>query len=331
MNKIICLALYKGIFILFHREKKLALQKSTTEKPISRLSVELCPFKKLWLPVWEDLWVLWPSCTQGACVTNRATSCLGSKGYSGHYSIAIGPCLDLSLALWLHHPGERKKERKRKTVCTHPSMSISNYSSTNHWWGSIGSGWAGLWWREGLDRGMKRRRECPKMPGERQRNNCSIQEDGFCHFEEGCQRVVHSHLLGAISSNSGCGWHISPSRCSGPIPPRLSLVPSHTVSINHSFRDNDTRNEHLLFSLAINLHRSMVHLQRAISNNDLSPHSCNCKASLIILFHPTPPPHSKSHCVLSLTPALLHTWGEAYTLPVPVLREQCVHAEWLTQ
>lgn len=127
MNKIICLALYKGIFILFHRgEKKVALQKSTTEKPISRLSVSLsslCPFKQLWLPVWEDLWVLWPSCTQGACVTNRVTSCLGSKGYSGHYSIAIGPCLDLSLALWLHHPGEEEKREKKKNSL-HSSVNV---------------------------------------------------------------------------------------------------------------------------------------------------------------------------------------------------------------
>lgn len=36
-----------------------------------------------------------------------------------------------------------------------------------------------------------------------ERNNWSIRKDGFCHFEKACQRVVHSHLPRAISSNSG--------------------------------------------------------------------------------------------------------------------------------
>lgn len=43
-------------------------------------------------------------------------------------------------------PSRGEEDRERKTVCTHPSMSISNYSSTNHQRGSIGSGWAGWWW-----------------------------------------------------------------------------------------------------------------------------------------------------------------------------------------
>ncbi len=125
------------------------------------------------------------------------------------------------------------------------------------------------------------------MPAERQKNNWSIRKDGFCHFEKGCQRSVHSHLLRAISSSSGCGWHISPSRRSGPILLLLCLVRYYrAVSINHNFSDNDTRKEQVLFSLAINLRRSMVHLQRAISNNDLSPHGCNCK--VVSLYHIIP-------------------------------------------
>lgn len=40
-------------------------------------------------------------------------------------------------------PPRGEKEREGKTVCTHPSMSVSNYNSTNHRRGSIGSGWAG--------------------------------------------------------------------------------------------------------------------------------------------------------------------------------------------
>lgn len=154
-------------------------------------------------------------------------------------------------------------------------MSISNYSSTNHQWGSIESGWAGL---GGCNRGMKKGREGLKMPAERQKNNWSIRKDGFCHFAKGCRWVVHSLLLRAISSNSGSGWHISPSHRSGPILLRLCLLHYyHTVSINHNLRDNHHNSEQVSFSLAINLHRSMVHFQRAISNNDLSPHGCNCE------------------------------------------------------
>jgi len=43
----------------------------------------------------------------------------------------IGLSLAVSLALWLHHPGKRGWE-ERKTVASHPSMSVSNYRSTNH-------------------------------------------------------------------------------------------------------------------------------------------------------------------------------------------------------
>lgn len=209
-------------------------------------------------------------------------------------------------------------------------MSISNYCSTNHQWGSIGSGWASL--EGGAMGGMKRGREGLKMLAERQKNNWSIRKDGFCHFEKGCQWVVHSHLLRAISSNSGGGWHISPSHCRGPILPRLGLVHHHhAVSINHNLRDNDTRSEQVLFSLAVNLHRSAVHLQRAISNNDLSPHCCNCKA--ISLYHfILRLLHIPSHNVPWAWPfALLHAWGEEYTLPVPVWWEWSVYARWLTQ
>lgn len=62
-------------------------------------------------------------------------------------------------------PSRGEEERERKTVCAHPSMSISNYSSTNHRRGSIGSGWAGWGWGVWrCDRGMKRGREGLRVP-----------------------------------------------------------------------------------------------------------------------------------------------------------------------
>ena len=122
------------------------------------------------------------------------------------------------------------------------------------------------------------------MPTERQKNNWSIRKDGFCHFEKGCQRAVHSHLLRAISSNPSYGWYIRPLHCTIPIL-RQHLVHYHqTVNLNYCFGDIDTYNECLLFSLATNLHSSVVHLERAISNHDLPLHSCNCKASSLYCF-----------------------------------------------
>lgn len=176
-------------------------------------------------------------------------------------------------------PLERRegRERERKTVCTHPSMSISNYSSTNHQPGSIGSGWEG---REGL-----------KMLAERQKNNWSIGKDGFCHFEMGWQRVLHSHLLRVISSKSGFGWHISP---------------SHGLLITVGI---------VLFTMSryyfnwLSVWRD--HLQRMISNNDLSP----LIVVIVELFHYIISSYASSTFSTTLRVKadllhLLHTWGE---------------------
>lgn len=109
----------------------------------------------------------------------------------------------------------REWKKKQFALIRHCPSQITPQPITGR--GSIGSGWAG--WG-----GMIRGREGLKMPDERQKNNWSIRKDGFCHFEKGCQRVVHSHLLTAISSNSGCRWHIGPSHHFSPILLRLHLL-----------------------------------------------------------------------------------------------------------
>lgn len=60
------------------------------------------------------------------------------------------PLSDSVTGVMTSSPLREEQERERKTVCSHQSMSISNYSSTNHQPGSIGSGWVGGWIR-GLD------------------------------------------------------------------------------------------------------------------------------------------------------------------------------------
>lgn len=111
-------------------------------------------------------------------------------------------------------PSRGEEDRERKTVCTHSSMSVSNYCPTNHWQGSIGSIWDGV---VVGGRGLRQRWQGHAVgKGEsedaaRQKNNWSIRQDGFCHFEKGCQ----GYSLPPAQSSK---WHTRPSRHSSAHP-----------------------------------------------------------------------------------------------------------------
>lgn len=98
-------------------------------------------------------------------------------------------------------PWRGEEDRERKTVCTHSSMSVSNYCPTNHWQRSIGSiwdGWGGDGW--GLQRRVRGTlwgRESLKMP----RDKRITDQYGRMDFVilKMAVRAVHSHLLRAQS------------------------------------------------------------------------------------------------------------------------------------
>lgn len=98
-------------------------------------------------------------------------------------------------------PWRGEEDRERKTVCTHSSMSVSNYCPTNHWQGSIGSIWDGVVVGGGglrqHDRGTPWGRESLKMP----RDKRITDQYGRMDFVilKMAVRAVHSHLLRAQS------------------------------------------------------------------------------------------------------------------------------------
>lgn len=101
------------------------------------------------------LWEPFSQCLRGICKGQ------GKPSLNRHLLLAlkvtappIGPSLAVSLAVWLHHPG-RGGQDERKTVGGHPSMSVSNYHSTNHRAGSI----------ESQDRGEETRGDQPRDGG----------------------------------------------------------------------------------------------------------------------------------------------------------------------
>lgn len=93
-------------------------------------------------------------------------------------------------------PSRGEEDKERKTLCTHSSMSVSNYCPTNHWQGSIGSIWDGVVGERGLqqhDRGTLWGTESLKMPWDKRITDQYGRMD-FVILKMAV-RAVHSHLL----------------------------------------------------------------------------------------------------------------------------------------
>lgn len=114
----------------------------------------LYSFSTLWLPVGRHLWAQWPRSPQES-MHNRP----GDIQHVLQRFLRPEPCCNWSSSrsvtrIMTSSPSRGVEERERKTVCTHPSMSISNYCATNHQRRSIGSVWeGGLWWCDGRMKG----------------------------------------------------------------------------------------------------------------------------------------------------------------------------------
>lgn len=89
------------------------------------------------------------------------------------------------IGLMTSSPRRRQQERKKNSL--HSSVNVHLKLQLNQSLEGINRerlgrlrGWLDMWTERG--------RECLKMSAERQSNNWSIQKDGFCHFEKGCQQ-----------------------------------------------------------------------------------------------------------------------------------------------